>query len=84
MTRDVRPSWDNQFAETEYERNERLATARKARLTYDKARRTIVDPSDSTRTGMFVLHSCWKCGDGAKPCAQGSPRQCEFPRARND
>lgn len=34
--------------------------------------------------GMFRDHRCWKCQDGAKPCAQGNPRQCEYPRARND
>ena len=32
------------------------------------------------RTG----HACWKCRDGTKPCVQGNPRRCEYPRARND
>jgi hypothetical protein len=79
-----RPEWDNQFAETEAERNERLSDARKARLIYDKSRRTIVRDTDPTKTGMFVLHACWKCNDGERACIQGSPRQCEYPRARND
>ena len=38
----------------------------------------------SSRSGMFLLHRCWRCNDGALPCAQRNPRQCEFPRARND
>jgi hypothetical protein len=33
-----RPSWDNQFRETEDERNERLATARKRRAAENKAK----------------------------------------------
>lgn len=36
------------------------------------------------RTGMFRLHNCWRCDNGAKPCAQGAPNLCEYPRARND
>jgi len=79
-----RPHWDDQFAETEDERNERLALRRKARLAYDKSRRTIIDAAEPTKTGMFVLHSCWKCNDGEKPCVVGNPRQCEYPHARND
>lgn len=39
---------------------------------------------DETKTGMFRDHSCWKCNDGEKPCVAGSPRQCEYPHARND
>ena len=35
-----RPDWDDQFAETEDERNARLRTKRQ--LKYDKERRTIV------------------------------------------
>jgi len=54
------------------------------RLVYDKDRRTIVRASEPAKTGMFILHNCWKCKDGELPCAQGSPRQCEFPHARND
>lgn len=77
-----RPDWDNQFAESEDERNERLAAKRK--LRYDAARRTIVRDADPTKTGMFVLHSCWKCGDGERPCVAGNPCQCEYPHARND
>jgi hypothetical protein len=43
------------------------------------------DPfTDETKTGMFRDHSCWKCGDGSKPCCQGSPNRCEYPHARND
>jgi len=34
----------------------------------------------TTRTG----HACWKCQNGAKPCVQGRPGLCEYPRARND
>ena len=79
-----RPDWDNQFAESEDERNEHLAARRKTRLVYDKAQRTIVDALDSSRTGMFVLHNCWKCSDGKLPCVAGNPRQCEYPHARND
>lgn len=80
----TRPDWDDQFAETEDERNERLAARRKARLVYDKDRRTIVSDADPSKTGMFVLHRCWKCGDGARPCVVGNPRQCEYPHARDD
>lgn len=29
-------------------------------------------------------HRCWCCQDGDLPCKNGNPRQCEFPRARND
>jgi hypothetical protein len=79
-----RPDWDNQFAETVEERNERLAARRKARLIYDKDKRTIVNSSDPAKTGMFVLHRCWKCNDGELACVVGSPRQCEYPHARND
>lgn len=79
-----RPDWDNQFRESVEERNERLAARRKARLIYDKDRRTIVNADRPAKTGMFVNHSCWKCGDGARPCISGDPRQCEYPHARND
>ena len=81
-----RPDWDDQFAETEDERNERLAAARKKRLVYDKAQRTIVDSRDPdhSRTGIFVMHNCWRCDDGKKPCVQGGPHRCEFPHARDD
>jgi len=34
--------------------------------------------------GMFRDHSCWKCKDGAAPCYEGNPRQCQYPHARND
>lgn len=77
-----RPNWDDQFAETEDERNARLAAKR--RLVYDKSKRTIVSATDPTKTGMFVLHRCWKCNDGERPCVAGEPRQCEFPHARDD
>jgi hypothetical protein len=39
---------------------------------------------DPTKQGIFVYHRCWKCDDGKKPCVQGSPRNCEYPRARDD
>lgn len=39
---------------------------------------------DHTRTGLFVYHDCWRCGDGKRPCAQGAPTRCDYPRARND
>ena len=44
------------------------------------------DPRDPhpTRQGMFRLHNCARCSDGDRPCAQGDPRQCEYPHARND
>lgn len=61
-----RPDWDDQFQETEDERNARLATKRAA------------------ARGRFHDHFCWKCLDGKKPCVSGSPRQCEYPHARND
>ena len=35
-------------------------------------------------SGIFRDHSCWKCNDGAKPCAQGGAHQCDYPHARND
>lgn len=35
-------------------------------------------------SGMFRDHSCWKCGDGIRPCIAGNPRQCDYPHARND
>ncbi len=54
------------------------------RLVYDKERRTIVDSRDPTRTGMFILHNCWKCSDGKRACVVGNPRQCEYPHARDD
>jgi hypothetical protein len=39
---------------------------------------------DPTREGIFRSHNCWRCRDGAKPCAQGAPNRCEYPHARND
>lgn len=41
------------------------------------------DP-DHSRPGIFAHHNCARCGDGARPCVQGKPSQCEHPRARND
>ena len=41
------------------------------------------DP-DPTKTGMFVLHNCWRCQNGAARCVFGNPRQCEYLHARND
>ncbi len=26
---------------------------------------------DNTKTGMFILHRCWRCDDGNMPCVQG-------------
>lgn len=83
-----RPSWDDQFAETEQERNERLKARR---LVYQKANRTIVqvdsrDP-DYSRSGIFIDHNCSRCSDGAKACPDGQTgpsRNCEYPHARND
>ena len=45
-----------------------------------------VDPRDPdpSREGIFRDHNCWKCHSGEKPCVVGNPRQCEYPRARND
>jgi len=81
-----RPDWDDQFTETEDERNERLRAKRQ--LRYDKERRTIMSPDprdpDYTRVGMFVLHNCSRCKDGREPCIAGNPHQCEYPHARND
>lgn len=46
----------------------------------------MLDPRDPdpTREGIFRDHNCWKCSDGSRPCANGSPNRCEYPRARND
>lgn len=41
------------------------------------------DP-DPTKQGIFTDHRCWMCQDGNLKCAQGNPRNCEYPRARND
>ncbi len=35
-------------------------------------------------SGIFRDHNCWKCKDGALPCAVNNPRQCEYPHAKND
>lgn len=40
--------------------------------------------SDPTKAGIFRDHRCWKCNDGKKPCAEGSPNLCGYPHARND
>lgn len=38
----------------------------------DHGPRFLTDPFiDATKEGMFRDHSCWKCGDGAKPCPNG-------------
>jgi hypothetical protein len=39
---------------------------------------------NETKEGIFRNHSCSKCDDGEKPCAQGNPNRCEYPHARND
>jgi len=54
-----------------------------ARARQQEAPKDAREP-DHTKKGMFVLHRCWKCNDGARPCPQGNPRQCEFPHARDD
>jgi hypothetical protein len=41
------------------------------------------DP-DYTKDGIFRFHNCWRCRDGKLKCAQGNPRQCSMPHARND
>lgn len=57
-------------------------------LIYDKTKRTIISPDprdpDYTRSGMFILHNCFRCKDGREACVVGNPRQCEYPHARND
>lgn len=97
MTND-RPGWDSQFAETEGERNVRLRRRRlgnqeRNRIAAEadrlglpetaKAWRDSRDP-DRSRSGIFVLHNCWKCEDGARPCVAGNTQQCEYPHARDD
>jgi hypothetical protein len=54
--------------------------------TTSKALRPQPDPRDPdpSRPGIFRDHNCWKCKDGANPCAEGNPRQCQYPFARND
>jgi hypothetical protein len=46
----------------------------------------VVDPRDPdpSRDGIFRNHNCHRCRDGQRPCVRGSPRQCEWPHARND
>lgn len=41
------------------------------------------DP-DPLKEGVFRDHTCWKCADGTQRCVEGNPRQCHYPRARND
>lgn len=77
-------SWErfnDQFRETEYERNARLRAKRLAKA--DAAKLDPRDP-DHSREGIFVYHDCSRCLDGKRPCVKGNPRQCEYPRARND
>lgn len=69
--------YNDQFRETEDERNERLATKRRARAA------DLRDP-DPTREGIFRTHNCWKCLDGKVPCAAGNAATCRYPHARND
>lgn len=33
---------------------------------------------------IFRDHNCANCNNGARPCRQGNPSQCEFPHAKND
>lgn len=77
-------SWErfnDQFRETEYERNARLRAKRLANA--DAAKLDPRDP-DHSREGIFVHHNCARCSDGKRPCVKGNPRQCEYPHARND
>lgn len=39
---------------------------------------------DNTKEGIFRNHRCWRCDDGRFLCTEGNPRQCDYPRARND
>lgn len=41
------------------------------------------DPNPS-KEGFFRYHNCWKCREGEKPCVNGTPGRCDYPRARND
>ena len=44
------------------------------------------DP-DHSRTGIFVLHNCWKCRDGrdlSRCPTPDRPGNCGYPHARND
>lgn len=41
-------------------------------------------PRENPPHPMFRDHNCWKCGSGARPCAEGSPSNCSNPHARND
>jgi hypothetical protein len=52
-------------------------------MTNDELGRDPREP-DLTKQGIFILHRCWKCDDGKKPCVQSNPRTCEYPRARDD
>ncbi|MFA7308374.1 MAG: hypothetical protein WC026_17085 [Hyphomicrobium sp.] len=71
-----RPHWDDQFSESESERNARLRAKRLAKL----------DPRDPdlSRPGIFRDHNCYRCDSGKKPCVVGNPSRCEYPHARND
>ena len=48
----------------------------------DKNRHPMDD--DPTKEGIFRSHNCCRCKDGAKPCVNGHPHNCEYPHARND
>jgi len=39
---------------------------------------------DPTKEGIFRDHNCGGCQSGALPCLEGNPRNCSWPRARND
>ena len=96
-----RPAWDDQFTESEDERNARLRAKRLAGFSPDQiarqeARKRAADKRaiargnpdprdpDYSREGIFILHNCWRCQNGAARCVNGNPRQCEYPHARND
>lgn len=72
--------WDrfnDQFRETEEEKQERWAKRRAAKK---------VDPRDPdpSRSGIFRDHNCWRCNDGREPCVTGGSARCPYPHARND
>ena len=66
--------------ETEDERNERLAAARKLRATKERA----PDPRDLSMgaAGFFLTHNCNRCRNGDNACVHGNPSKCEWPGAR--
>lgn len=64
-------------------KDKRLADAILFLLEQHDRQVVIADLKDGA-SSIFRDHNCWRCDDGAKPCVQGHPRQCEYPHARND